>query len=157
MAPKLGISNRRSRIHPLPCSTEEFWLAASQSSSNSETERLQLIYNGFPSNWIDITKDAFQLDSAQLERLLNASASTLDRRRRDKKPLDPVASERLDRISAISMQALAVFEDKAKVTRWMATPNVALNNQAPITLCETEIGANQVRRVLYAMEYGGVA
>jgi uncharacterized protein (DUF2384 family) len=39
----------------------------------------------------------------------------------------------------------------------MATPNDALGGNTPVLQCETEIGARQVRRILHAIEWGGVA
>lgn len=92
-----------------------------------------------------------------METLLNASISTLSRRRREQKNLDPIASERLDRIAIISNWAKAIFESEESAVQWMSRPNKALGNALPIMLCETEIGARQVRRTLYALEWGGVA
>ena len=39
----------------------------------------------------------------------------------------------------------------------MSKPNKSLGTSAPIMLCETEIGAKQVHRVLQALEWGGTA
>lgn len=38
----------------------------------------------------------------------------------------------------------------------MSKPNQVLGNKVPILLCGREIGAEQVRRVLHALESGGV-
>lgn len=134
-----------------------FWGKAQTLLAHSENQRLELILEGFPASWVDEAKAAFGLSSRLMEVLFNASISTLERRRKDDKPLGPVASERLDRIAVVATQAADVFEDRDKAATWMATPNVALGNKAPIELCEMEIGARQVRRVLNAMEWGGVA
>lgn len=88
---------------------------------------------------------------------MNASTSTLDRRRREHKKLDSVASERLDRIASVCGLAEDVFESREGATQWMLKPNKALGGDVPIDLCETEIGAKQVRRVLHALEWGGAA
>ncbi|WP_347903121.1 antitoxin Xre/MbcA/ParS toxin-binding domain-containing protein [Pseudomonas purpurea] len=134
-----------------------FWGKARALLSHSENQRLQLILEGFPASWIDETKATFGLSSRLAEVLFNTSTSTLERRRKDDKPLGSVASERLDRIATVATQAAEVFEDDDKAARWMATPNAVLGNKTPIELCEMEIGAKQVRRVLNAMEWGGVA
>ena len=52
--------------------------------------------------------------------------------------------------------AIEVFQDKQAALDWLSRPNEALGGQAPGVLCETEDGAKQVRRVLHAMEWGGV-
>lgn len=137
-------------------STASFWLIAEQLRGYSEGERLSHIKSGFSSSWVKATRDTFKLSNDSLETLLNASMSTLDRRQKHQQPLDPVASERLDRVAMIATQAIDVFETPENVSRWMVTANAALNDQMPLQLCETEIGARQVRRVLAALEYGGV-
>ena len=67
-----------------------------------------------------------------------------------------MASERLDRIAEITHQAVAVFESEEQAVAWMSRPNDALGVMTPVMLCQTEIGARQVRRVLAALEWGGV-
>lgn len=56
--------------------------------------------------------------------------------------------ERLDRIADLSRLAEEVFEDRKAAEHWMTSPNKALGGDAPALLCETEIGAKQVRRLL---------
>ena len=68
-----------------------------------------------------------------------------------------VPTERLDRLAAVAILAEDVFEDENAAARWMATPNDALGGNTPVLQCETEIGARQVRRILHAIEWGGVA
>lgn len=137
---------------PLPT----FWLIANELRGRSESERLLNIQTGFSASWIRAIREAFKLSNERLEALFNSSMSTLERRQKQQQPLDPVASERLDRVAMIATQAVDVFEAPEKASRWMVTANAALGEQTPIHLCETEIGAKQVRRVLAAMEYGGV-
>lgn len=74
--------------------------------------------------------------------------------RREKKPLDPVASERLDRIASVSHLVEEVFENRETAARWMLKSNKTLGAGAPVTLCKTESGASQVRRVLLALSGG---
>ena len=50
-----------------------------------------------------------------------------------------------------------VFESRLAAADWMSRANRSLGGQAPIMLCETEIGAKQVRRVLNALDWGGAA
>ncbi|MGP0171300.1 type II RES/Xre toxin-antitoxin system antitoxin [Pseudomonas sp. NCHU5208] len=134
-----------------------FWDFTSDRDKIEESERLRQIKVGVSSSLIVAVRIVFGLKEAGLTTLLNASSSTLERRIRDKKPLDSVASERLDRIAAVSHLAEQVFESRDGAAQWMSRPNKALGDVAPIMLCETEIGAKQVRRVLHALEWGGVA
>jgi putative toxin-antitoxin system antitoxin component (TIGR02293 family) len=135
----------------------EFWRFTSDRKLLTDAERLHQIRAGFPAALIQALRLAFDLQDRQLEMLLNASMSTLERQRRGQKNLDPVASERVDRIATLSHSAEEIFETPMTATHWMATPNKALGGTAPIMLCETEIGAKQVRRLLQALEWGGAA
>jgi hypothetical protein len=82
-----------------------------------------------------------------------------------KKPEIPVSVDSMNPISATAPDGRAqvivlaeeVFEDKAVAASWMNTANNALAGKTPASLCETEIGAQQVLRVLRAIEWGGVA
>lgn len=76
--------------------------------------------------------------------------------KKETKPLNPTTFQRLDRAASIARMAEDVFESKEIATSWLATPNEALDGASPASQCETEHGAQQVRRVLNAIEYGGV-
>ncbi|WP_454868452.1 type II RES/Xre toxin-antitoxin system antitoxin [Pseudomonas farris] len=134
-----------------------FWRFSSDRDLLRDSERIHQIKIGFPAQLAYAFRLTFNLQERNLETLLNASFSTLERRRREQKNLDPVASERLDRIATVSHLAEEVFESQANAALWMSKPNKALGGSAPIMLCETEIGAKQVRRVLQALEWGGAA
>ncbi len=56
------------------------------------------------------------------------------------------------------VQALAeyVFESCSIALDWLARPNAALGDVTPLSCCATEAGAQQVRRILRAIESGGV-
>lgn len=135
----------------------EFWAFSSHRHLLNESERLDQIKAGFSAHLFQAVRMTFDLQEQSLVILLNASISTLERRMREHKNLDTVASERLDRIATVSQQAEEVFENRDAAAQWMSKPNKALGGNTPILLCETEIGAKQVRRVLHALEWGGVA
>lgn len=147
-----------STLQPRPANqaAASFWSLAHAQSDLSEGQRITSILDGFDVAWAVAAKSTFGMSATHVGRLLNLSLSTFERRKKDDKPLDSVASERLDRLAAIAIQAEAVFEDKDAAARWMASPNDALAGDSPVMLCETEIGAKQVRRVLNALEWGGV-
>ncbi|MFA7669280.1 MAG: antitoxin Xre/MbcA/ParS toxin-binding domain-containing protein [Burkholderiaceae bacterium] len=123
----------------------------------SESDRIKKIKAGYSVEVADAAKQAFQMTSQSLGELLNVSVATYERRRRDAKPLDSAASERLDRIATVALLAEDVFEDKQTASEWMSSPNTALAGNRPVMHCETAIGAQQVRRILHALEWGGVA
>ena len=145
------------RVELQAAGAREFWDFSSRRFVLKESDRLQQIKSGFPAHLFQAMRQTFRLEEGGLTLLLNASISTLERRVREHQALDTVASERLDRIASVSHQAEEVFEDRDAAAEWMSKPNKALGGNAPVLLCETEIGAKQVRRVLHALEWGGVA
>ena len=104
----------------------DFWRFSSDRESLTESERLHQIKVGFPADLIQVVRLAFDLQDRHLATLLNASTSTLERRRREQKHLDPVASERLDRIAVVSHLAEEILETPVTAAHWMSTPNKAL-------------------------------
>lgn len=132
-----------------------FWSMAHELTAITEHERLARIRVGFEPYWLVATKAAFGLTTPMIAVIANVSASTVERRLKSDEALDPVASERLDRLVQVAVLAEDVFEDKNAASKWMATPNDSLGAQTPLSLCETELGARQVRRVLHAIEWGG--
>ncbi|RMM84993.1 putative toxin-antitoxin system antitoxin component [Pseudomonas coronafaciens pv. striafaciens] len=129
-----------------------FWLLAHQLSQRSEAERLASIQAGFGPCWIDAMRHAFHLGPQQLEALFNASVSTLERRQRQQRSLDPVASERLDRVAMLASHALHIFKTPERAGRWMITPGKAHGDRTPLQLCETGIGAAQAHRALAELD-----
>ncbi|MFT0545806.1 antitoxin Xre/MbcA/ParS toxin-binding domain-containing protein [Allopusillimonas ginsengisoli] len=134
-----------------------FWKIAHALAAMTESDRIKSIKVGFTVEIADAAKQAFEMTNQSMSELLNLSVATYDRRRRDSKRLDSAASERLDRIVGVALLAEEVFEDKKAAAQWMASPNAALNGSSPVMHCETAIGAQQVRRILNALEWGGVA
>jgi len=137
--------------------TGSFWDASCNRSLLKDSERLNQIKKGFSADLFKAARVTFDLHERSFKTLFNMSFSTLERRRRERKPLDSVASERLDRIFAVCHLAHGVFESRELASKWMSVQNNSLGKNAPIMLCETEIGAMQVRRVLQAFEWGGAA
>ncbi|MGV8842887.1 MAG: type II toxin-antitoxin system Xre/ParS family antitoxin [Pseudomonas sp.] len=134
-----------------------FWSMAHNLASQTEHERITRISSGFEPAWLTAVKGAFNLTLPALAILANVSNSTVERRIKSKEPLDSVVSERIDRLALVAVLAEEVFEDKTVAGDWMSAPNDALGGKSPLSLCETELGARQVRRVLHAIEWGGVA
>jgi len=136
---------------------QPFWRMAHKLENMSEAERIQSIKQGFAIDWADAARQAFGLPTQNMVELLDLSSATYERRRKDTKPLNAAASERLERIASVALLAAKVFEDETAASDWMARPNPALYGAAPVMHCETEIGARQVRRILNALEWGGAA
>lgn len=151
-AVQLGMANT-TRQH----FSDVFWDFSTHLQELKEAERLQQIKVGVSAQLVFAMRATFSLSDSHLTMLMNASLATLKRRLHQKKMVDSVASERLDRIAIVCLQAKSVFESREAATRWMSVPNQSLGYSIPLILCSTGLGASQVLRVLHALEWGGAA
>jgi putative toxin-antitoxin system antitoxin component (TIGR02293 family) len=92
-------------------------------------------------------------DEGEILKLMQLSVRTYQRRKKDRKPLDPVESDRLYRLAKIQSKAVEVFQDKEVAVDWLKRPNRALGD-IPLQLLDTEAGADMVERVLTRIEHG---
>src|SRR6266542_3912766 len=80
------------------------------------------------------------------KRALGVSARSLLRRKHGR--LNPVESERFLRLVRIVARAEHVLGARDAALDWLRTPNPALGGEKPISLLDTEIGADAVNEVL---------
>lgn len=117
----------------------------------SEIERIR---EGF--RWEEARKvqDAYELADGPFARLLGVSGRTLARVRKDRRPLDPVASDRLYRLRRILALAVALFETREAAVRWLGSSQLGLAGGVPVELLDTEPGAAAVETLLKQLELG---
>src|SRR4030095_15989314 len=96
-----------------------------------------------------------ELDAPRTEVLptLGIARRTLERRKH-KGRLLPAESERVYRLAKILASGESVLGEKQRARRWLNTPNRALGNVSPLSMLETEAGADEVTNVLGRIEYG---
>jgi putative toxin-antitoxin system antitoxin component (TIGR02293 family) len=76
-------------------------------------------------------------------------------RRKSAGRLDVASGERVVRLARIAGRALEVFaNDRDTANQWLRAPLVALNGATPLSLVDTDIGAQEVLDVLGRLEAG---
>ncbi len=84
------------------------------------------------------------------------SKPTLERRRRDKKPLTTDESDRLARVAKVFAFGLDIFRDEAKVRSFLDRPHPMLDNKPPLEVAlATGPGADAVLNILGRAAYSG--
>ncbi len=144
-----GVAAVVSQAEPI-----RFWECAAAFGEQDEQQRLVAIEQGWSSAWLAALKQHLHLRTSELEPLVGLSEATLLRRSRQDTPLDLGCSERLDRLMDVIGLAYAVFEDPVATETWLKRPHPLLRGLAPLSHSRTAIGANQVRRLLLAMDEG---
>lgn len=97
--------------------------------------------------------DVMDIPMKDMAGLLNVSYKTLGRKRKTDL-LDQLVSSLSIEIASTIANGLSVFEDAAKLKRWLQKENRALSNRKPIELLNTPTGINMVNRVLSRIEEG---
>ena len=98
----------------------------------------------------------YGIPQTRLSRLIGVSDATVARKIKAGGRLSPQESERLARIAAVEAEAEDVFDSQDLARRWMLEPNLALG-EAPLSLLDTDAGAEEVRKVLASIACGGAA
>jgi putative toxin-antitoxin system antitoxin component (TIGR02293 family) len=117
--------------------------------------KIALIRRGVTARVVDDMVEYFHLPKSEIFRILRTPESTAHKLIKDGRPLDAGASERVVRVADITRMAADTFGGREAATRWLKTPNLALDTATPLSMLDTEPGAGEVRRILSAINYGG--
>ena len=114
------------------------------------------IRQGFPAGVVKEASEFFEIPEKRVLAAVGLAATTAHRLLKADKPVDPATSERMNRIASLTRRAIEVFGTEENARVWMTRSNLALGDNAPLDLLDTEVGAQAVERVLVAIETGGV-
>lgn len=88
---------------------------------------------------------------------LNISTKTLERHKEEKRDFKPVQGEKIVSIYQLMNYGFEVFEDWDNFFYWMKEKNIALGNERPMDLLDTNIGIDIVKKELGRIEHGILA
>lgn len=111
------------------------------------------IRRGFPIAALDSVRRNIDATNIELAQALGTSVRSLAARRH-KGALSASESERLLSLAKVVSCAESVFDNLDKGLTWLREPNISLDGVAPISLLDTELGAELVADVLGRIEYG---
>lgn len=111
------------------------------------------IRKGPPTAALDSCRQNIAVTNTELAQALGISVRSLAARRH-KGVISASESERLLRLTKVIVRAESVFDDADNGLAWLREPNISLGGVAPISLLDTEIGAELVTDVLGRIEYG---
>lgn len=123
----------------------------------SVSDQLRGFHAGIPACHLHGIAESLNVRQATVSRLVGLSPSAARRQIALNRNLRPSVSERLLRIGAIEKRAVAVFGSVDLAQAWLLTSNIGLGNVSPLSLLDTELGAQEVIRIINAVEHGGVA
>jgi putative toxin-antitoxin system antitoxin component (TIGR02293 family) len=123
-----------------------------------KTHAHDLISKGLPGAWlVDLVEKSDVISTDDLLPALGISMRTYQRKKapeqRDE-PLTAEQGEKLWKYVEILERATALLGGKAEAETWLSTPATALDGRAPLELLSTQVGAEEVDRLLGRLEYG---
>lgn len=121
--------------------------------SASPLARAKAVAKGLPVSALrDLVADQ-AITMSDVARAIGARR-TLDRRLKDDTPLSPRESDRLARFVTVLGLASEIFGNRAEAMRWLGEPKPELDDQAPLDLMQTDLGAHAVEDYVLQIRHG---
>jgi putative toxin-antitoxin system antitoxin component (TIGR02293 family) len=119
----------------------------------STMDWIGMIREGIPAGAIESILSAGGLSQSELARALAIPERTLARRKREG-VLNADESSKLLRLARVISRAQEVFDEPSAAVDWLKAPNAALGGNTPLSLLDTDIGAESVLDTLGRIEHG---
>ncbi|WP_082113566.1 antitoxin Xre/MbcA/ParS toxin-binding domain-containing protein [Chromobacterium vaccinii] len=116
-------------------------------------EQIQAIRAGLPANQLMLVAEWLQVSVQVLGDVVGISVRKASRANASGLPLDSVASERLLRVMGILREARETLGSDEHAREWLTRYHQELDC-TPISLLDTALGAEMVRRVLQSISWG---
>jgi putative toxin-antitoxin system antitoxin component (TIGR02293 family) len=117
---------------------------------------IDVIKRGLNVGAIERLRDELGIPSSRLLRTVGMTDSTF-RRRQTTGRLDRNESERVYRLGKLFLLATRVLGSPERAGQWFKSPTTALGGSTPLDYADTEVGKQEVEKVLYRMAYGIVS
>jgi putative toxin-antitoxin system antitoxin component (TIGR02293 family) len=120
---------------------------------HSTLDWIKVVRKGIPAAAVDALVRTVQLSQSELARALGIPERTLARRRREG-VLSSEESAKLLRLARVVGRANEVFEDAGAALNWLKSPNASFSGATPLSLLDTDVGAESVLDTLGRIEHG---
>ena len=124
-----------------------------QTKPRTPLDWVSVIRQGISSAAVDALAKTISITHAELAAILDIPERTLARRKKEGM-LNSEESAKLVRLARVIERAEQVFEDLNASLDWLKSPNAALSGATPLSLLDTEIGAESVMDTLGRIEHG---
>jgi putative toxin-antitoxin system antitoxin component (TIGR02293 family) len=108
---------------------------------------------GLPYAALEALATRFAISQETLVRTLHLPPRTLARRKKARR-LSAAESDRLLRLARVAARAEDVLGSQERAGAWLREPVRALGRVRPLDLLDTDLGAQQVERILGRIEHG---
>jgi putative toxin-antitoxin system antitoxin component (TIGR02293 family) len=119
----------------------------------SALDWVTLIRGGIPAAAVDSLTKLLSLTQAEFSAVLGIPERTLARRKKEG-VLNAEESAKLVRLARVVRRAMEVFGGLETAVDWLKHANRSLGGQSPLSLMDTDIGAEGVMDTLGRIEHG---
>ena len=141
------------RVGPPPATALLHSVALPDTRPPTHSEWIAAIRSGLPAQALDALTAALAISQSEFAQALNFPERTLARRKKEG-TLTPDESAKLVRVARIFEFASGVFETPAAARDWLKSPNPEFDDATPLSLLDTEIGAEAVTETLGRIAHG---
>jgi len=124
-----------------------------QVKQRSAMDWISVVRKGLSAAAIDAMAKAIRVTQSELATTLAIPERTLARRKKQGR-LNSEESAKLVRLARVIGRAAETFEDLDAALDWLKSPNAALSGASPLSLLDTEIGAQSVTDTLGRIAHG---
>jgi putative toxin-antitoxin system antitoxin component (TIGR02293 family) len=111
--------------------------------------------NGFSVVVVDKMSKHLGIPQKDFLPIIGLSAATFSRRRKEEGRLKADESDNVYRVASVFKEVLGLFEgDEAAARSWIRSPAKALGNITPLSLLDSQAGADQVRDLIGRLDSG---
>lgn len=124
-----------------------------QAKPRTSLDWVSVIRQGISSAAVDALTKTIRVTQSELAVALGIPERTLARRKKEG-TLNSEESAKLVRLARVVERAEEVFEDLNACLDWLKSPNAVLSGATPLSLLDTDIGAESVMDTLGRIEHG---
>jgi len=111
------------------------------------------VTHGLPKATLRSTVSHLTQDTETARQISNRLIPSASFKRR-RSLLNPQESERVERLARVFATALDIWGNDKDAQQFLFTPHPLLNQQRPVDLAFTELGARQIEQILENIRYG---
>ena len=119
----------------------------------SAMDWIEVVRQGLSATAVDAMAKTLRVTQSELANALCIPERTLARRKKEGR-LNSEESAKLVRLARVVGRALETFEDIDAALDWLKSPNAALSGTTPLSLLDTDIGAESVTDTLGRIAHG---
>ena len=120
---------------------------------SSPPELIGAVRRGLPYGVFERLQDALGVSAQSLAGFVGLPVRTLNKRKHEGR-FSSEESDDLVRVARVVSKTFGFFDAPEAARSWLASPEVAFDGDTPLSLLDTEMGAQEILRLLGQLEHG---